>query len=223
MVHQFHSLLNHYFPPPQIFIFRPHKFLFSASTNLFVYGGGKSVLRFLKPILPNLHDLHPLQLVKDPLSFFSALCDFFFEFFLPSKDPPSSFDILQQTKVPKSPKGLLFYVFRHYETVQNSHFSFFFRKLKKTLKKKSKFYCLRRVPPSICLIFCNKLDFQKARRVTPFTGLKPLRFLSLRYSADFRRSRLVLRQTKELTLYVPLFVHFYHKYSVLDFERIESL
>ena len=56
----------------------------------------------------------------------------FFEFFCLQTVPPSSFfDILQQTKVPKSPKGLPFYVFRHYATVQNSHFSFFFRKLKK--------------------------------------------------------------------------------------------
>ena len=41
-------------------------------------------------------------------------------------------------------------------------------------------------PPSFFLIFCNKLEFQKA-----FYILKTLRFLSLRYSADFRRSRLV--------------------------------
>ena len=46
-------------------------------------------------------------------------------------------------------------------------------------------------PPSFFLIFCNKLDFQKVERVPPCTILKTLRFLSLRYSADFRRSRLV--------------------------------
>ena len=44
----------------------------------------------------------------------------------------------------------------------------------------------------IFLIFCNKLDFQKAQRVPPSTILKTLRFLSLGYGADFRRSRLVL-------------------------------
>ena len=43
------------------------------------------------------------------------------------------------------------------------------------------------------LIFCNKIDFQKARSVPLFSILKTLRFLSLRYSADFRRSRLVIR------------------------------
>ena len=41
-------------------------------------------------------------------------------------------------------------------------------------------------------IFCNNLDFQKAERVLPFTILQTLRFLNLRYSADFRRSRLVI-------------------------------
>ena len=52
------------------------------------------------------------------------------------------FDILQQTKVPKRPKGLPFYVFRHYETVQNSQFSFFFSKIEKIRI----FFCLQRVP-----------------------------------------------------------------------------
>ena len=44
-------------------------------------------------------------------------------------------------------------------------------------------------PPSVFLIFCNKLDFQKARS-PHFTILKTLRFLSFRYSTDLRRSRL---------------------------------
>ena len=48
-------------------------------------------------------------------------------------------------------------------------------------------------PSFIFLIFCNKLDFQKAQKVPSFTILKPLRFLSLWYSADFGRSRLDLK------------------------------
>ena len=40
-------------------------------------------------------------------------------------------------------------------------------------------------PPSMFLIFCNQLEFHKAQRVPTFT------ILSLRYSADFGRSRLV--------------------------------
>ena len=64
---------------------------------------------------------------------------------------------------------------------QNTNFRFFFEFLK----------CLQRVLPLIFFIFCNKLDFQKAERVHLFTILKTWRFLSLRYSADFKRSRLV--------------------------------
>ena len=67
-------------------------------------------------------------------------------------------------------------------------FCFFFENLKKieiSLSSKD--------PPSIYLIFCNKLDFQKARRV-PLLQVQKLRFLSLRYSADFRRSRLVYEE-----------------------------
>ena len=106
------------------------------------------------------------------------------------KSGTSSFlKILQQTREPKSLKGLPFYVFRHYETVQNSHFSFLFRKF----QKKSNFFCLQKVPFNF-LILCKKLDVQQARRVPPFTVLKTLRFLSLIYSADFRRARLVSRR-----------------------------
>ena len=46
------------------------------------------------------------------------------------------------------------------------------------------------VPPSTFSIFCNKLDLKKSKG-PPFTILKTLLLLSLRYSADFRRSRLV--------------------------------
>ena len=53
---------------------------------------------------------------------------------------------------------------------------------------------------------------------------KVLRFLSLRYSADFRRSRLVFRQITDLTLYVALFVHcaLDQKYLLFDFERVKA-
>ena len=42
----------------------------------------------------------------------------------------------------------------------------------------------------------TKLDFQKVQRVRPFTVLENFRFLSLRYSAYFRRSRLVFFQIR---------------------------
>ena len=92
---------------------------------------------------------------------------------------------------------------RHYE----AQFSFFvfLENFKNTFEI---FQCIRKVAPSFFLIFCNKLDFQKAQRVHTSTILKTLRFLSLGYGADFRRSRLFFfRQITELTLYV-LFVHY---------------
>ena len=52
-------------------------------------------------------------------------------------------------------------------------------------------------PSSICLIFCYKLNFQKAQRVPLLKISKTFRFLSLRYSADFRRSRLVSLYDKQ--------------------------
>ena len=73
-----------------------------------------------------------------------------------------------------------FYISRHYETVKNSHFLFFFRNFSMSLSLLHFF-----------LIFCNKLDFQKAQKVSPSTILRTLRFSSLGYGADFRRFRLV--------------------------------
>ena len=59
-----------------------------------------------------------------PLSFFGTVRIFYRNFFLSPKSPPFTFfDILQQIEVSKSPKGLPFQVFRHYET--GSSFLFF--------------------------------------------------------------------------------------------------
>ena len=44
--------------------------------------------------------------------------------------------------------------------------------------------------------------FQKTQRVPPFTISKSFSFLSLRYGADFRRSRLVIFKTNELTDFI---------------------
>ena len=49
-----------------------------------------------------------------------------------------------------------------------------------------KFFKPPKGSPSFFFIFCNQLEFHKARRVPPFTNL------SLLYSADFGRSRLVV-------------------------------
>ena len=109
----------------------------------------------------------------------------FFDFFAFKGSQLQFFsDILQQTKVPKSPKGLSFYVFRHYETVQNSYF---FRNL-----QNFRILFVSKGFPFNLFDILHQSGFSKARRVPLLTSLKTLRFLSLRYSADFRRSRFVL-------------------------------
>ena len=53
-----------------------------------------------------------LALARNFFEQFFRHCAIFFEFFSPSKGPTFKFfDILQETKVPKSPKSLPFYVF----------------------------------------------------------------------------------------------------------------
>ena len=72
-------------------------------------------------------------------------------------------DILQQTEASKSPKSLTFQVFWHYETskILIFRFSIFFQNFRIFLN----------VSKGLFLIFCNKLDFQKAETVPPFTIL----------------------------------------------------
>ena len=107
----------------------------------------------------------------------------FFGFFLSPKGHPFKvFDILQQTDFLKSP----FQVFRHYGA-QKSHFREYISMSPKC-------------PPSIFFIFCNKLDFRRTERVPPFTILNN-ELLSLSYSADFTRSRLVHSYPKDCLSY----------------------
>ena len=73
-----------------------------------------------------------------------------------------------------------------------------------------------------CEIFLND-NFLSSKIVF----LKILRFLSLIYSADFGRSRLVLfwsdHRTHPVSTTFCALCTFYQKYVVLDFERIQSL
>ena len=99
-----------------------------------------------------------------------------------------------------------FYIFRHCDTVQKSHFKIFLGNFFQSLKGPpfNFFHILQpagvsqspKGPPftffdtvtlfnSFFFIFCHQLEFHKTQRVPPFT------ILSLRYSADFGRSRLV--------------------------------
>ena len=98
---------------------------------------------------------------------------------------------MQQTKVPKSPKGLPFKVFRHYETVQNSHFSFFIWKF----FIKSNLFVSKGYPLRVFWYFATNWIW-KSLKGPRFTILKTLLLLSLWYSADFRRSSLVFLKLK---------------------------
>ena len=107
------------------------------------------------------------------LGFFSALCDFFSNFFaFHQRVSPSFVSIFCHTMDVK--KSQRVYIFRHCDTVQKSQFQFFSGNFLKSLKG----------PPLIFSYFAQ-LGFHKAQRVPPFT------ILSLRYRADFSRSRLV--------------------------------
>ena len=78
----------------------------------------------------------------------------------------------------KNPKGSPSYIFRHCDTVQKSVFDFFSKFL---VSKGSTFNCslvLQQI--GVC-----------CKRVPHFTVLKTSRFLSLRFSDNFGRSRLV--------------------------------
>ena len=156
-----------------------------------------------------------------PLSLFSALCDFFSEFFLLQRVPFDIFDLLQQTRVSKSPKGFPLYIFRHYETdtifysIQNfnviSRVKRFFRlfddisiPLNLTILRFTKdegevrkealaFVSVRDIRTSEAFSGherhpCGAL---KRRLLYPQHIQKSLRVLSLRCTADFRRSRFV--------------------------------
>ena len=59
------------------------------------------------------------------------------------------------------------------------------------IEKKSKFFLSSKGPPFNLFDILNQTGFSKNPNDPPFTSLKTMRFLSLGYSADFRRSRLV--------------------------------
>ena len=60
--------------------------------------------------------------------------------------------------------------------------------------------------------------FSKSRKGPPFTILKTLRFLSLRYSADFRRSRLVESCFRSKAYRTPIVI-FWDKLRFRDFSQ----
>ena len=101
-----------------------------------------------------------------PLNFFFGTVRLFSIILSPKGPRFKFFDILQQTEISKSPKGLLFLVFRHYETVLK--FSFFVISQKLFSKKFSNFFkCLQRVSFNFFDIL-QQTGFSKIRNGPPY-------------------------------------------------------
>ena len=105
----------------------------------------------------------PRKQTKDPTLaplFFGTMRLFFEVFWIAPEAPPFiCFDILQHNGCQKIAKGPPFYIFRHCDTVQKSHFRIFF-------------HVSKRSPLQFFKIFCNQLEFHKARRV-PLLNFEP--------------------------------------------------
>ena len=112
-------------------------------------------------------DVQNLENIGNPprcfsFGFFSALCDFFEIFWIPPKGLPFvCFDILQHKGCQKNPKGSLFYIFWHCDTVQKSHFKIFSRKFFK-ISQGSPFFSY----------FATNWSFTKPKR-SPFYIFEP--------------------------------------------------
>ena len=159
----------------------------------------------------NLDNTLTISPKPPPPHFFRHYATFFETFWIAPKGPPFiCFDILKHNGCQKIPKGPPFYIFRHCDTVQKSHFKIFLGNFFQSLKGPpfNFFHILQpagvsqspKGPPftffdtvtlfnSFFFIFCHQLEFHKTQRVPPFT------ILSLRYSADFGRSRLVISRS----------------------------
>ena len=121
-----------------------------------------------------------------------------FEFFCIRRAPPSSFsDILQQIKCQTAQRVSPFMYFGTMRLFEILIFRFFSK-----VKKIRKFLSQRVRPPFNLFDILQQTGFSKSSKGPPSTGLKTLRFLSLRYSADFRRSLLVLQAFRSM---FPLF------------------
>ena len=145
-------------------------FLCSTTSNL----NNSNLRSASKTKRKNKTDVQNLENTKDPpiTPLFSALWDFLKLFGLHQRVPLHLFRYFATQWMSKIAKGPPFYIFRHCDTVQKSHLKNFFMSPKG--------------PPSIFFILCNQPEFHKARR-------SPFSILSLRYGADFGRSRLVLK------------------------------
>ena len=155
----------------------------------------------------NLDNTLTISPKTPPLSF-SALCDFFWNFLDCTKGSPFiCFDILKHNGCQKIPKGPPFYIFRHCDTIQKSHFKIFLGNIFQSLKGPpfNFFHILQpagvlqspKGPPFYIFRHCDTVQIIFFH-ILPPAGVSqnpkspPFTILSLRYSAVFGRSRLVL-------------------------------
>ena len=121
----------------------------------------------------------PRNHTKDPLIaplFFGTMRLFLKPFGLHQRVPPSFFRHFATQWMSKNPKGSPFYIFRHCDTFQKSHFKIFFGIFFKSPKCSPHFFHI-----------LQPAGVSQSPRGPPFT------ILSLRYSAGFGRSRLVFQ------------------------------
>ena len=122
------------------------------------------------------------------------LCETFFEIFLMSpKSPPFIFfQYFATERMLKIPKGPFFQNFRHYETVQNSRFLFFFENFKRLHSHFfQKLSMSTKGPPFSLLDILQQNDVKKSQRVPFFqifwhneTAIKASHFLSKKDSKE---------------------------------------
>ena len=119
-------------------------------------------------------DVQNIDNIGSPLVF----SHFFEDFWIPPKGSPLQLFLYFATQwMSKNPKGSPFYIFRYCDIVQKSNFQKFYLEI---------FLKSLNGPPLIFFPIFNQLEFHKAQSVPLFT------ILSLGYSADFGRSRLVV-------------------------------
>ena len=104
----------------------------------------------------------PRKHTKDPpiAPLFFGTMTLFETFWIAPKGPPFiCFDILQHNGCQKIAKGPPFYIFRHRDTVQKSHFKKFFWEI---------FSCPQRVPPSIFFHILQPAGVSQSPKGPPF-------------------------------------------------------
>ena len=132
----------------------------------------------------------PRKHTKDPpiAPLFFGTMRLFETFWIAPKGPPSFVSIFCNTMDVKKSQRVPFYIFRHCDTVQKSHFKNFF----------GKFFHVPKGSPIFFHFFATSWSFTKPEG-------SPFSILSLRYDADFGRSRLVHSSADKLYLKSPLF------------------